>query len=112
MKKRIMNMIRRVINPTEYRSGDFLQADLQMKVIQEQETGDGTFRCGYCGDPHIFMIHCGSCHEVFPAAMVIFQQDPEIPGYLVIAGFCEDCETVNLLSGNCLNVEGACLHEL
>lgn len=98
-------MIRRIVNPMEVMSGDFLQADLHLMVIREQEIGNGTFRCSYCGDPHLFVIRCESCDEVFPAAMVTFQQKPEIPGYILIAGFCGDCETINFLSGSCPNAE-------
>ena len=98
-------MIRRIVNPTEIRSGDFLQADLHLMVIREQEIGDGSFRCSYCGDPHLFMIRCGSCGEVFPVALVTFQHEPKIPGYILIAGFCRDCETINFMSGSCPNSE-------
>lgn len=101
----------RLVSPAEFRSGDFLRAELTVQVIQEQESGEGLFMCSHCGEPHVFQVHCGECETVFGAAMVLFSEDSEIPGYLVIAGFCEKCRTVNFVSGNCPNVEGACLFE-
>ncbi len=106
-----MDKIRRIIDPAGFRSGDFLQAELQAEVIREQNIGQGEFRCSYCGDPHRFQVHCGDCQATFPAAMVMFQDEPAIPGFLIMAGFCFQCKTVNILSGACPNENRGCLFE-
>lgn len=106
-----MERIQGMIRPSEFRSGDFLKSELTVQVIQEQESGEAIFQCGHCGELHQFQVHCGQCDTVFPAALVMFSEESEVPGYLTIAGFCVKCKTVNFLSGNCPNMEGACLFE-
>lgn len=101
MLKRIMDMFR----PVATVSGDMLEGPLFRHIMERQGEGQPAFRCSFCGRPHVFLVPCHGCNETLPAATAMFNDSEAVPGFTLVAAYCEACGLFHFDTLACPNVK-------
>jgi len=79
------------------------RSSLFRRIVDEQAgvESDSAIECGYCHGAHKFTIDCITCGESFPGSIAMYSPDAEHDAFVLVAGYCHACGTLNLRSDIC-----------